>query len=346
MAEQKKGLGVFEKYLTLWIIVCIIVGLLIGRIFPWLGPMVDEWQVFQISVPIAIVIFLILFPVFVTARLERMKDVFRYPFPTTVATILVWVVKPLVMFAMAGLILAQYPGYAAGITILGVAPCTILTLYWSMFARANMGYAIALAALYTVIIAIVYAPYASWLAGMYVDVPMGMVFFTAFAFLILPLGLAVIIRRHLYNQGRLDWLEQDVAPILKKISTVAILALLILLFTLQGEHIINRPGTTLLVAAPFLITMYLMFAVTIGINLLLRIPYELAVVIILMAASQHFEVAIGVASTVFGLDAPETFATVVGPLFEIPVMLSMAHILLKVRHKFTSMLPESEKTQA
>lgn len=335
--EKKAELGVFEKYLTLWIIVTIIVGLLIGRLLPQLGPMIDEWQLYGVSVPIAIAIFLILFPIFVTAKLERMKDVIRYPFPTILGTFLVWIVKPLVMFGMAGLILAQYPGFAAGITILGVAPCTILTLYWAMFAGANMGYAIALSALYTVIIAIVYAPYASFLAGVYVPLPMGMVFFTSFLFLILPLLLAIIIRGYLYQRNKLDWLEEQVSPILKRISTAAILLLLIMLFTLQGEYIINEPLTTLLVAAPFLITMYLMFAVTIGITKVMRIPYELAVVLILMAASQHFEVAIGVTSTVFGLDAPETFATVVGPLFEIPVMLSMAHILLAIRNWFPSM---------
>jgi len=333
--KHEAALGLFEKYLTLWIAICIVVGLLIGRFLPQFGQLVDSLKFNQLSIPIGILLFFMMYPTVVGIRFSDIKKAAHHPKPLLVTIIANWVVAPIIMTVYANVLLAGNPQYIAGVILLGLSPCTAMVMWWMFLAKGDMAQGLINTAVNALLMLALYAPLAAFYLGVSsIPVPWDLIATSVLIFIALPVAAGAISRKVILEKKGEGWFNNTYIPILGKISIIALLTTLIVLFSFEGEIILNNPLLVAYLAAPNLLHYATMIAWTYPLGYLVGWKYETAIDTTLIGSSSHFEVAIAMATTLYGIGSQAALATVIGPLMEVPLMLSLVRLGLRTRKYF------------
>ncbi|NCO75743.1 MAG: ACR3 family arsenite efflux transporter [Cyanobacteria bacterium] len=340
------SLSFFEKYLTIWIIVCIILGIGLGRIFPDVAKTLDSMSVYNVSIPIAICLFFMMYPIMVKIDFSQAVKAVKTPKPVILTLVVNWLIKPfsMVIFAkfflgwlfsplltqteiIRGAEVTLANSYIAGTILLGIAPCTAMVLMWGYLSYSNQGHTLVMVAVNSLAMLFLYAPLGKWLlSANNLIVPWETIVLSVLIYVGLPLICAVFSRYFIFKYKGRKWFETQFLQYLSPIAISALLLTLILLFAFKGELIVNNPLHILLIAIPLFIQTNFIFLITYVIALKMDLAYEDAAPAALVGASNHFEVAIATAVMLFGLNSGAALATVVGVLIEVPVMLMLVEI--------------------
>ncbi len=361
VASSPKRLTIFERYLTLWVGLCILAGIALGRLAPDLAERLDALAIVidgvpVVSIPIAICLFFMMYPIMVKIDFAEVVKVGKTPRPVLLTLIVNWAVKPFTMFAFASLFLGAFyrwgllPGterlpdgtevelyrsYISGAILLGIAPCTAMVLMWGYLARGNQGLTLVMVAINSLTMLFLYGVLGRWLLGVNeMPVPWETLLLSVGIYVALPLVAGYYSRRWLIRAKGIEWFQQRFLHVLTPISIVALLVTLILLFTFKGEEIVRNPLTILWIAIPLTVQTIVIFALTYGLARWLRFSYENAAPAAMIGASNHFEVAIATATMLFGLASGAALATVVGVLIEVPLMLGLVAFCNRTKHWF------------
>ena len=352
---EKRRLSFFEKYLTLWVIGCIGVGILLGKLFPSVAVMLDQFSIYQVSIPIAICLFFMMYPIMVKIDFAEVIKAGKTPKPVILTLFVNWCIKPFTMLAIATLFLGVLfkgwlPGveivkggqqvelfrsYISGCILLGIAPCTAMVLIWGHLAKGNDGHTLVMVAINSLAMLFLYAPLGGWLLGVNkMPIPWQTIVLSVVIYVGLPLLLGYQSRKWIIAKKGFKWFEEKFIHHLTPISIFALLVTLILLFCFKGELIINQPQVIFLIAIPLFIQTCLIFVLTYGMAKWLKLGYRDAAPSALIGASNHFEVAIATSTILFGLSSGASLATVVGVLIEVPVMLMLVRVCRKTNEWF------------
>lgn len=344
-SEDKRELNVFDRYLSLWVVLCIILGTAIGYLFPNVASTLGGFEVANVSIPVALVLLAMMYPIMLKISLKEVLKVKRNANPLFLTLILNWAIKPFTMAAIAWFFMRVLYSwiipvnlqseYIAGMILLGLAPCTAMVLVWTYLAKANIDYALVQVSINDLIILVLFAPLGKFLLGLTTDfpVPFATIFFSVLFYVAMPLSLAGITRHLAIKMKGLDWFERFIEKI-SWVTPAGLLITLVLLFIFQGDKVINYPLHILLIAIPLIIQTYLIFFIGYLGAKKLRINYAEAAPSAFIGASNFFELSVAVALILFGMKSGATLATVVGVLVEVPVMLSLVEIMKKNRAKF------------
>ncbi|MEB3224986.1 MAG: ACR3 family arsenite efflux transporter [Synechococcus sp.] len=346
-AVQAGGqLNIFEKYLTLWVALCIVVGILLGRLLPAIAQTLDALSFYNVSLPIAVCLFFMMYPIMVKIDFSQAVKAAQTPKPVALTLVINWLIKPFTMVFFAqfflgylfrpllsatemirGAEIALADSYIAGCILLGIAPCTAMVLMWGYLSYSNQGHTLVMVAVNSLMMLFVYAPLGKWLlATNNLTVPWQTIVYSVLIYVGLPLAAGILSRQLLLqNYGR-TWFETTFLGYLNPVAVIALLTTLVLLFTLKGELIVNNPLHIFLISIPLFVQTNIIFGITYFAAQKLGFSYEDAAPAALIGASNHFEVAIATAVVLFGLDSGAALATVVGVLIEVPVMLMLVKV--------------------
>ena len=333
--KKELTLGLWEKYLTLWIAICIIVGLLVGRFIPEFGQFMDSLKYAHLSIPIGVLLFFMMYPTVVGIKFSDVKKAAQNPKPLLVTVIANWVIAPALMTLLANTFLAGNPEYIAGVILLGLSPCTAMVMWWMFLAKGDMAQGLINTAINALLMLGLYAPLAAFYLGVSsIPVPFDLIAVSVLVFIALPVGAGALSRSVIIQKKGEEWFKDRYNPAVGKISIVALLLTLIVLFSFTGQTILNNPLLVGYIAVPNLIHYATMIMWTYLLGYFLGWKYETAIDATLIGSSSHFEVAIAVATTLFGISSGAALATVIGPLFEVPLMLSLVKLGLRTRKYF------------
>jgi ACR3 family arsenite transporter len=333
--KKELSLGMWEKYLTLWIAVCIILGLLIGQFFPQFGQFMDSLKFVNLSIPIGILLFFMMYPTVVGIQFSDIKKAANNPKPLIVTLVANWVIAPPLMTLYANVVLAGNPQYIAGLILLGISPCTAMVMWWMFLAKGDMAQGLINTAINALFMLFLYAPLAALYLGVSsIPVPWALIAVSVLAFIALPVSAGAISRRLITRKKGDEWFKDIYNPIVGKISIVALLFTLIVLFSFEGQTILNNPVLVGYLALPNLMHYATMITWTYLLGYFAGWRYESAIDTTLIGSSSHFEVAIAVATTLYGIGSGAALATVIGPLLEVPLMLSLVKLGLRTRKHF------------
>lgn len=353
---EKKRLSIFEKYLTLWVLLCIGAGIVLGKLAPEVAVKSDAFTVYQVSIPIAICLFFMMYPIMVKIDFAEVVKAAKTPKPVALTLFINWAIKPFTMYLIASFFLGYLfkkflPGievlksgqevelwrsYVSGAILLGVAPCTAMVLMWGSLAKGNDGLTLVMVAINSLTMLILYAPLGGFLLGVNaMPIPWRTILFSVLVYVALPLIASYFSRKWLIKSRGREWFNTRFLHRLTPVSIIALLSTLVLLFSFKGEVILKYPMTIVWIAIPLFVQTIFIFVLGYGVARLLRLSYEDAAPAAMIGASNHFEVAIATATMLFGLSSGASLATVVGVLIEVPVMLMLVSMCKKTCHLFT-----------
>jgi ACR3 family arsenite transporter len=335
------ALGAFERYLTLWVALCIIAGVLLGQLMPAPFRALGRMNVAEVNIPVALLIWLMIVPMLLKVDFSALHRVAEQWRGIAVTVGVNWLVKPFSMALLGWLFIGwlfrpwlpanQIDSYIAGLIILAAAPCTAMVFVWSNLTDGEANFTLSQVALNDTIMVFAFAPIVGLLLGLSaITVPWQTLFLSVVLYIVVPVIAAQLWRRSLLARGG----EPRLAAMLRRlqpISLVALLATLVLLFGFQGEQIVRQPTVILLLAIPIVIQVYLNAGIAYGLNRALGVPHNIACPSALIGASNFFELAVAAAIALFGFQSGAALATVVGVLVEVPVMLSVVRIVLRSR---------------
>ncbi len=353
--------SVFERYLTVWVGLCIVAGILLGKFAPGLAKSLDGMAIVVdgapvVSIPIAICLFFMMYPIMVKIDFARVVKAGRTPKPVLLTLFINWAVKPFTMFFIAagfltwfhalGLIpgteivkdgteVPLYRSYISGAILLGIAPCTAMVLVWNYLVRGNDGLTLVMVAINSLTMLLLYGVLGGWLLGLNeMPVPWEALLLSVGIYVALPLVAGYFSRRWIIQAKGETWFKEKFLHVLTPVSISALLLTLVLLFSFKGDIILAQPLTILWIAIPLFVQTLLIFAITYALARWMKLPFEDAAPAAMIGASNHFEVAIATAVMLFGLASGAALATVVGVLIEVPVMLGLVRICLATRDWF------------
>ncbi|NCF74731.1 MAG: ACR3 family arsenite efflux transporter [Gammaproteobacteria bacterium] len=337
-------MGIFERYLTLWVGLCILAGVALGVLLPGIFQYVAGIEYAHVNLVVAVLIWIMIYPMMVQIDFSAVKDVRKKPKGLILTLIVNWLIKPFTMAALGWLFFnVLFAGwvdpqsateYIAGMILLGVAPCTAMVFVWSQLTKGDPNYTLVQVSVNDVIMVFAFAPLAAFLLGVSdIEVPWETLLLSVVLYVLLPLVAGAITRRVLESGGGGQRVDEFVRT-LKPWSIIGLLATVVLLFGFQAERILGQPQTILLIAIPLLIQTYGIFAIAYVAAKALRLPHNIAAPACLIGTSNFFELAVAVAISLFGLNSGAALATVVGVLVEVPVMLSLVAIVNRTQHWF------------
>ena len=341
--DKTKEISFFQKYLTIWVVLCMIAGVLIGKLLPAVPDFFSKFEYANVSIPTAILIWVMIYPMMMKVNFESVKNVGKNPKGLYVTWVTNWLIKPFTMFGIAsfffyvvfkGLIPAELgKQYLAGAVLLGAAPCTAMVFVWSQLTKGDPAYTVVQVATNDLIILVAFIPIVKFLLGVSdVAVPWGTLIISVILFVVVPLTAGVMTRMYISKRKGITYFEEQFLPRFDNATVVGLLLMLILLFSFQGDVILNNPLHILLIAVPLTIQTFLIFFVAYFASRILKLPHNIAAPAGMIGASNFFELAVAVAIALFGLQSPAVLATVVGVLTEVPIML----ILVKIANKTTN----------
>lgn len=338
-------IGFFEKYLTIWVVLCMVIGVLIGMYLPGIPDFLGRFEYANVSIPIAILIWLMIYPMMLKVDFQCIKNVGKNPKGLFVTWVTNWMIKPFTMFGIAWLFffvifrslipaeLAQ--DYLAGAILLGAAPCTAMVFVWSYLTKGNPAYTVVQVATNDLIILIAFTPIVAFLLGVGgVTIPWDTLILSVILFVVIPLAGGIITRNYITKKRGLDYFEKSFIPKFGNITTIGLLLTLIIIFSFQGDVILNNPLHIVLIAIPLIIQTFLIFFIAYLASKAIKLPHEIAAPAAMIGASNFFELAVAVAISLFGTESPAALATIVGVLTEVPVMLILVKIANNTRHWF------------
>ncbi|OCN02111.1 arsenical-resistance protein [Clostridium sp. W14A] len=348
MSEEKSGgIGFFQKYLTIWVILCMVAGVFIGRFLPSVPAFLNQFEYARVSIPVAILIWVMIYPMMMKVDFQSIKNVGKNPKGLYVTWITNWLIKPFTMYALASFFLyVVFKGfiapdlakqYLAGAILLGAAPCTAMVFVWSLLTKGNPAYTVVQVATNDLIILVAFVPIVKFLLGVSkVSVPWDTLILSVVLFVVIPLAGGILTRLYVTKKKGLEYFEKQFLPKFNHATIIGLLLTLILLFSFQGDMILNNPLHIILIAVPLIIQTFLIFFVAYLPCRWLKLPHDIAAPAGMIGASNFFELAVAVAIALFGTTSPAALATTVGVLTEVPVML----ILVKIANKTTHWFPQ------
>ena len=337
-------MGLFERYLSLWVGLCIVAGVVVGNFVPGAFQVVAGLEYAHVNIVVAVLIWIMIFPMMVQIDFSAVRDVGDKPKGLILTLVVNWLIKPFTMAALGWLffkvIFADWVDpqsaneYIAGMILLGVAPCTAMVFVWSQLTKGDPNYTLVQVSVNDIIMVFAFAPLAALLLGVSnIEVPWQTLLLSVVLYVLLPLVAGAITRNRLESNGDPSRVDAFV-HVLKPWSIVGLLATVVLLFGFQAEKIIGQPLVIALIAVPLLIQTYGIFALAYWAARAMRLPHNIAAPACLIGTSNFFELAVAVAISLFGLNSGAALATVVGVLVEVPVMLSLVAIANRTRHLF------------
>ncbi len=336
-------LSLLDRFLPLWIFAAMALGIVLGNLFPSLGPTLDSIKLDTVSLPIAIGLLWMMYPVLAKVKYGKMPQVAANWKMSGTSLLLNWVIGPALMFALAWLLLPDHPEYRTGLILVGLARCIAMVLIWNMLACGDNEYAAVLVAINSIFQIVMYTVLGyfyltivpQWLGGTAValDVSMGEIAKSVLIFLGIPLAAGFLTRLILTRVKGEEWYETKFVPRLSPTAIIGLLFTIVMMFSLKGEVILNQPLDVVRIAIPLLAYFVIMFSLSFGISYLLKFPYADTATISFTATGNNFELAIAVAIGVFGLASGEALATVVGPLIEVPALIALVYLSLWLGHR-------------
>lgn len=343
--KKQQDISFFERNLTFWVLICMAIGVLIGRFIPAIPEALGQLEIYNVSIPTTILLWIMIYPMMVKIDFNSIKNIKDNPKGLFITWIANWIIKPFTMYLIARLFFfVIYKNiinenlaseYLAGAVLLGAAPCTAMVFVWSKLTRGDSAYTLVQVASNDLIILVVYIPIVSFLLKRgNINIPWGTLLLSIILFIVVPLIFSILTRRRVIKNKGEDYLNNIFIPSFDKYTMVGLLLTLIIIFSFQGMKIIDQPLNIALIALPLILQTFLIFAITFGMAYLAKLPYSLAAPCGMIGASNFFELAVAVAISLFGLSSGATLATVVGVLVEVPVMLLLVRIANSMEYKF------------
>lgn len=343
--EIKKGIGFFERYLSVWVALCIIIGIGVGQFIPAIPETLGKWEYANVSIPIAVLIWLMIFPMMLKVDFKSVRNVGKRPKGLFITCVTNWLIKPFTMFGIAWLFffvifkslipteLADQ--YLAGAVLLGAAPCTAMVFVWSYLTKGDAAYTLVQVAVNDLIILVALVPIVGFLLGIGgIAIPWSTLILSVILFVVIPLSAGIITRRIVIKRRGVDYFNNIFVNKFNNLTIIGLLLTLIILFSFQGETILSNPLHILLIAVPLILQTALIFFVAYGWAKAWKLPHNVAAPAGMIGASNFFELSVAVAISLFGLQSGAALATVVGVLVEVPVMLTLVKIANNTRKYF------------
>lgn len=324
---EEKILGTFEKYLAVWVAVCMIIGLVLSQTIPGLSQALNNWQIRGISIPIGICLFLMMYPALLNLQLEELRKLMRNPKPIFLTIFSNWVIAPLVTVFLARLFLTGYDQLIVSLILLGSSPCTAMVLIWGSLGAGNQEQNVINTTLNTITIMLLYAPIVSILTGIQnIPIDKGLLALSVLVFIGAPMIIGYASKKYITNTKGIEWFNETYRPAVGKVSIVALLTTLVVLFSLNGDVLINNPGLMLKVSTPFILG----FIIVVGYNLIVTrltgLAYREAIITVIIGSSSHFEIAIATAISLYGVGSQAALGTTMGLFWEVPIMLGLVYL--------------------
>lgn len=346
MENSNKGISFFQKYLSVWVIICMVIGVLIGNFLPAVPKFLNKFEYAKVSIPVAILIWIMIYPMMMKVDFQSIKNVKNNPKGLYVTWITNWLIKPFTMYAIAYLFFFVIfktfitpnlaTEYLAGAILLGAAPCTAMVFVWSHLTKGNPAYTVVQVATNDLIILVAFIPIVKLLLGVSnVTVPWDTLILSVVIFVVIPLLGGFLTRYFVIKKKGIEYFENRFIKKFDNATVIGLLLTLVLLFMFQGEVIVNNPVHILLIAVPLVLQTFLIFFIAYGASKWLKLPHDISAPAGMIGASNFFELAVAVAIALFGLNSPAVLATVVGVLTEVPVMLILVKIANKTKHWFS-----------
>lgn len=349
MSEVKTPeIGFFARYLTIWVAVCMVIGVLIGKFIPGIPEFLNQFEYAKVSIPTAILIWVMIYPMMMKVDFQSIKNVRKEPKGLYITWITNWLIKPFTMYAISSFFFFVVfkafiapelaTQYLAGTILLGAAPCTAMVFVWSTLTKGNPAYTVVQVATNDLIILVAFIPIVKLLLGVSnIAVPWSTLILSVVLFVVIPLAAGILTRIMMTKKRGLEYFENTFLHKFDNATTVGLLLMLVLLFSFQGETILNNPLHILLIAVPLTIQTFLIFFIAYLAGRKLKLTHDIAAPAGMIGASNFFELSVAVAIALFGMDSPAALATVVGVLTEVPVML----ILVKIANNTSNWFPQT-----
>ena len=344
-APSSADMGLFERYLSLWVAAAIVAGIALGLWAPAIPEALSRFEYAQVSIPIAILIWAMIFPMMAQIDFSAIAGVRRQPKGLAITTTVNWLIKPFTMFALAWLFFmvifkpwipdALASQYLAGAILLGAAPCTAMVFVWSYLTRGDAAYTLVQVALNDLIMLFAFAPIVVFLLGISnIQVPWDTVLLSVVLYIVIPLAAGYLTRKTLIAKRGADWYDNVFMKRIGPVTPMGLIITLVLLFAFQGDVILNNPLHIVLIAIPLILQTFLIFFIAYGWAKAWRVPHNIAAPGAMIGASNFFELAVAAAIALFGLQSGAALATVVGVLVEVPLMLALVRIANNTRQHF------------
>ena len=343
--ENQSGISFFQRYLTVWVMICMALGILIGKFLLGIPAFLNRFEYAKVSIPMAILIWLMIYPMMMKVNFQSIKNVGRNPKGLFVTWITNWLIKPFTMYGIASLFFFGIfkafiapelaTEYLAGAVLLGAAPCTAMVFVWSTLTKGDPAYTVVQVATNDLIILVAFVPIVKFLLGVSnVTVPWDTLFLSVILFVVIPLAGGMLTRSLVIKNHGSDYFENRFVKKFDGVTTIGLLLTLVLIFAFQGKIILENPLHIVLIAVPLVLQTFLIFAIAYTACYLLKLPHRIAAPAGMIGASNFFELAVAVAIALFGMTSPAALATTVGVLTEVPVMLLLVRLANRTRDRF------------